>query len=165
MTTNPEYGECFVLFSQETRQKNAKSERQISTIEDSDDIFGGLHLVLDAHNKEYVPFLTEEGFVLMIHGFTDDADVSEQGIMIPTNRATYVGVEKVQLEDTCAEDLHDWKITSSQEDVLPQRFISLMEAPYNTKCHSTDTWPPEVVDLHETLKTQVSDRLYTKSVN
>ena len=82
--------------SQEAFTTSVRTGGGFEALENSSDPLDGLHLVLDARNVEYVPFLPEEAFVLMIHRKEGDADASEQGIMIPTNRATYIRLEKVR---------------------------------------------------------------------
>lgn len=96
---NSEYGLCYTLFDKKDAlpddKFNVSSRADFLEIKHDDYPSEGLHLVLDAHNDEYLPFLVEQGFFLMIHRPIDDADVSRDGILVPTNRATYVGLQRV----------------------------------------------------------------------
>ena len=102
-TVSPEYGFCYTFFEErlttEGDKLNATSREEFLEIVDNDLPWDGLHLVLDVHDEEYLPFLVEEGFLLMVHRPIDDADVSKDAILVPTNRATFVAVQKVVAEE------------------------------------------------------------------
>lgn len=95
-SSNPEYGMCITLFESRANSSHTDSQRDdFLRIPNSDHPTGGLHLVLDINYAEYLPYQLEKGFILMIHSNSDSADVSAQGIWLPTDRTTYIGMEKV----------------------------------------------------------------------
>lgn len=95
VSPNPSYGICFTLFEKTLRTNLTGSERDSLKISRSDDPSDGLHLVLDLHEDEYLPYQIEKGFVLMIHNIADVSDVSRGGVWMPANQRTYVGIERV----------------------------------------------------------------------
>ena len=53
-----------------------------------------LPLILDLRDEEYLPLVVEKFFLLMVHRHIGGTDVSRDGILVPTIRATFVAVQE-----------------------------------------------------------------------